>query len=256
MDIANPPRTDNIEFDTWIQMFTEYIRIMFKGKLSEVIEFTDADATPDVGNGNFFKTANTGATTITMFDGGTNGQIINVLIGDANTTIDFTGTNLKGNGGIGWAPNANDHMVCVYDGTNWLCDTSNNVSTIISATTSTYIGEVLTVTVDDASAVFGSPLYCASDFNYDRTDADAAATMPCVCLALESGSGSKLVLMEGQICDTSWNWSAGAMFVSTTTGELTQTAPSGSGDQVQIVGFALSADTIYFQPNSTVVEIA
>jgi len=123
MQIPNAPRTDNVDFDLWLNQFVEYTRIMFKGKLSEVVAFTDADATPDVGDGNFFKTANTGATTIAMFDGGSNGQIINVLIADANTTIDFTGTNLKGNGGADWLPAANDHLVCISDGTNWYCST-------------------------------------------------------------------------------------------------------------------------------------
>lgn len=116
--------------------------------------------------------------------------------------------------------------------------------------------KTMTRTVDDAAAVFGNALYCAGDFNYERCDADAAATMPCTCLALESGDGSKNTLLEGIIYDATWDWSAGAIYVSTTVGELTQPAPSGSGDQVQIVGYALDADTMYFLPNSTIVEIA
>ena len=119
----------------------------------------------------------------------------------------------------------------------------------------TYNGTTISVTVDDASAAFGTPLYCASDFHYERTDANSTSTMPCVGIALESGTGTKLMLLEGQICHTAWSWSAGDVYVSGTTGELTQTAPSASGDQVQRVGFALSADTIYFKPDSTVVEI-
>jgi hypothetical protein len=120
----------------------------------------------------------------------------------------------------------------------------------------TYRGKTATVTVDDASAVFSSALYIAADFNYDRCDADDAGTMPCVVLALEAGAGSKLVLREGQICNTDWNWSTGVIYVDTTTGGLTQTPPSGSGDSVQIVGYAMSADTMYFDPDSTVVVIA
>lgn len=49
--------------------------------------FSDADATPDVTGYSTFKTANTGSTTITDFDGGAIGQKITVLINDANTTI-------------------------------------------------------------------------------------------------------------------------------------------------------------------------
>jgi hypothetical protein len=36
---------------------------------------------------------------------------------------------------------------------------------------------------------------------------------------------------------------------------MTQTAPSGSGEQVVAVGWALSADTIYFKPSLVLVEV-
>ena len=126
MEIANPPSTDNIQLDIWLQILTEYIRILFKGKMSETVNFSDMDATPDVGDGNFFKTANTHATTITMFDGGSDGQIIYIIIGDTHTTIDFTGTNLKGNNGADWTPTTNDHLACISDGINWYCSISDN----------------------------------------------------------------------------------------------------------------------------------
>lgn len=126
MDIAPAPQTGNVEFDIWMHILVEYIRLFTIGKLSETITFTANDATPDVGDGNLFKTANTAATTITMFDGGSDGQMINVILGDVNTTIDFTGTNLKGNAGADWTPTTNDHLTCVSDGTNWYCSTSDN----------------------------------------------------------------------------------------------------------------------------------
>ena len=126
MDIAQAPQTGNVEFDIWMHVFVEYIREVIRGKQSEFAQFTANDATPDVGDGNLFKTANTSATTITMFDGGSNGQIIWVVIGDTHTTIDFTGTNLEGNSGADWTPTTNDHMVCVSDGTNWFCTISDN----------------------------------------------------------------------------------------------------------------------------------
>lgn len=83
--------------------------------------FTDADATPSVDGGDFYATANTSATTITALDDGVAGQEVTVKIGDANTTIDFTGTTLKGNGGADWSPGSGDFMTCRFDGTNWLC---------------------------------------------------------------------------------------------------------------------------------------
>jgi len=126
MFIERPPLTDNVEFDTWLEKLVSYVELMLKGKRSEVKSFTANDATPDVGDGNFFKTANTKATTITALDGGSNGQSIYIIIGDTNTTIDFTSTNLKGNGGVDWVPTTNDHMACIKDGTNWFCTINDN----------------------------------------------------------------------------------------------------------------------------------
>ena len=81
----------------------------------------DQDATPSVKGGKHFVTANTLATTITAFDDAIEGQEIVVKIGDANTTVDFTGTTLKGNGGVDWTPGSGDFLRCTFDGTNWLC---------------------------------------------------------------------------------------------------------------------------------------
>lgn len=90
-----------------------------------IIPFVDGDTTPSVYSGNVFKTANTGATVITTFDNSIIGQQIAILFTDANTTIDFTGTNLLGNGGVDWTSTVNDILSAAYDGTNWYCDLSN-----------------------------------------------------------------------------------------------------------------------------------
>jgi hypothetical protein len=74
---------------------------------------------------NKFRTANTGGATLAGFNAGSSrleGREVWVLIDDANTTIDFTGTTLKGNGGVDLtAPGSQGkliHFVNV-DGTNW-----------------------------------------------------------------------------------------------------------------------------------------
>jgi len=78
--------------------------------------FTDADTTPSVKDGLNFKTANTGPTTITMFDDGGEGQIITVVFTDAVTTL-TDGGNLKLAGAF--TSTADDTMQLVFDGTNW-----------------------------------------------------------------------------------------------------------------------------------------
>lgn len=87
---------------------------------------TANSATPSVANASLWRTANSSGTTVTALTNGVTGQSITVLIGDANTTIDFTGTTLKGNNGVDWTPASGDHMTCTYDGTNWYCNVSEN----------------------------------------------------------------------------------------------------------------------------------
>lgn len=116
-------------------------------------------------------------------------------------------------------------------------------------------GLIATETVDVNAVGFGAALYRAADFHLETADADAETTMPVVALALETGTGSKKVLRKGYIRDDTWNWSAGLIFASTTTGGLTQTAPSGTGDIVQIVGEAVSADIMYFNPQLNYVKL-
>jgi hypothetical protein len=128
-------------------------------------------------------------------------------------------------------------------------------SDTILTSSGSYSGEFINATVDDASAVFGDVIYCAADFHYERADADSISTMPAVAMVLENGSGSKKILLRGQVCNTGWNWVSGTIYVHTDAGKLTQTVVSGTGDQVQAVGFALSAYTIYFNPNLVLIEI-
>ncbi len=79
-------------------------------------------ATPSVQSGaSTYQTANTSATTITTFAQGLLNQEITVLINDANTTLNFSTGNLKGNGSANRAMNSGDSIFAVYDGTNWRC---------------------------------------------------------------------------------------------------------------------------------------
>jgi hypothetical protein len=119
-----------------------------------------------------------------------------------------------------------------------------------------YVGTKMTVVIDDGSTVFGNVLSQASDFHYDRADADSATTAVGLVMALSDGSGTNDTLIEGQVCDTDWDWDAGLLYLSAAVGEMTQTAPAGTGDQVVVVGWALSADTIYFKPSLVLVEVA
>ena len=92
--------------------------------------FADGDATPSVTSNstNVFKTANTSATTITTFDDGRVGQVIDIIFGDANTTLDFSGGGNMVNGtGVNATPAVNNQMKAIYDGTKWYCIGTNDI---------------------------------------------------------------------------------------------------------------------------------
>lgn len=121
----------------------------------------------------------------------------------------------------------------------------------------TAVGMIDAVTVDVNATGFGAALYIASDGNYEEADADASTTMPCTALAIDTGTGaSKKVLLWGYMRDDTWDWTPGGLlYISATTGALTQTAPSSTGQQVQVVGVAKTADIIFFNPSLVLVEV-
>lgn len=122
--------TKKCELGSYITEGTAYDTVVAAATADpRVHSFASTDATPSVGFGGkrmAFKTANAGATTVTMFDDGVTGQEITVLFEDANTTIDFTGTNLKGNAGADFVGADGDVMACVFDGTDWFCQVHDN----------------------------------------------------------------------------------------------------------------------------------
>jgi len=84
----------------------------------------DQDATPSFAPGNFYTTANTVATTITAFDGvdREDEKVVTLLINDNFTTIDFTGTNLKGNNGRDWNPSSGAYVTAHHKDQIWYCE--------------------------------------------------------------------------------------------------------------------------------------
>jgi len=127
----------------------------------------------------------------------------------------------------------------------------------VPASDDTGNGVAATMTVDANATGVGAALYLVSDGNFDEADASAAATMPCSALALETGTGSKKVLLQGFLRNDGWTWTVGGrVYVSETTGALTQTQPSTASACVQPVGIATHADRIWFNPTLDFVEVA
>jgi hypothetical protein len=138
---------------------------------------------------------------------------------------------------------------------------NNIVLTPSPGTNQTANGMVVPMTVDVNDQGFGTPLYMASDGNLEMSNASSTATMPCVAMALASGIGLMECCLIGFVRNDAWNWTSlggveGLIYISTTSGTLTQTLASGTGEQVQVVGYATSADRMYFNPQLPMVELA
>jgi len=97
--------------------------------------------------------------------------------------------------------------------------------------------------------VFGDFVYAKSDEKFWKADADAAASMPCVAMVVETiaaDASGEFLVQPGVIRNDAWSWTAGAdLFVSVTAGALSESAP-GSGKFAQIAAYALTATQILF----------
>lgn len=102
-------------------------------------------------------------------------------------------------------------------------------------------------------------LYCDTNKTWKYADASSEDTMPAAVLTLsriKKGQRGK-TLFIGEINSNKWSWMPkNPLYVSKTLGEMTQTRPDSTGDQVQVVGLALTETLILFNPNYVMVEVA
>jgi len=124
-------------------------------------------------------------------------------------------------------------------------------------TDATYNGMTFVGTAGE-TMIAGHGCYLKSDGKMWRADADSAATMPCMFIATAATAAEAkgvFLAANGRIRYNAWDWSTGAiLFMSTTKGLFSSSVPDGTGDQVQAVGIAVSADEIFFTPYPILVE--
>lgn len=82
----------------------------------------------------------------------------------------------------------------------------------------------------------------------------ATASVSVICLGAVTANNEAEYLVLGLITETTWNWTPGGLVYLATAGTtgntLTQTAPTGTENFViQVLGRALTADTILFNPS-------
>lgn len=111
-----------------------------------------------------------------------------------------------------------------------------------------------------ATIAIGELCYLGSGGKWLLTDADAEATaagMLAISVEAQTDTNPMIVALAGSfVRDDTYNWTIGAkLYVGTTPGAIVETAPSGAADVVRVIGYAASADVIYFLPSGSWAEV-
>lgn len=135
--------------------------------------------------------------------------------------------------------------------------------TAVPSTDLTVSGTIIQLTANENQA-FGDVCFIGGGTYAGKAvlgNANAIATASCIAICADAtidADASGNYLLRGIVRDDTWNWTVGGLIYLSTTGTtgntLTQTAPSGTDDVVQILGIATNADRIYFNPQLVQVE--
>lgn len=136
--------------------------------------------------------------------------------------------------------------------------TSPSISYVVASVTGSTTGPVITFTSAETQAI-GDVVQIDSNGRAHLAKADTLAHSSAVfmCAAAVSGSASTTYLLPNGTCRLtsapSPTWStSGIIYLSvtgTTGNTLTQTAPTGTDQAIQVIGVASSSDTLIFMPS-------
>jgi hypothetical protein len=114
------------------------------------------------------------------------------------------------------------------------------------------------VTFGSGSLTAGDLYYLTSLGAWSAADADSTSSSTGMLAFALGSSPSEGMLVRGYIRNSGFATNTGdIVYISTTAGEITTTAPSSSGEVVRIVGYSIDGtnEVIYFSPDNTWVEI-
>ena len=120
-------------------------------------------------------------------------------------------------------------------------------------------GEIVYIGQSGDNLTAGSVYYYTSSGSWQAADADAVSTASgLIGMALGTNPTTAGVLLRGYGVSSSNLGTVGSVvYLSTTAGEVTETAPSGNGDVVRVMGYTLNAtsDLMYFNPSPDWIEL-
>ena len=146
-----------------------------------------------------------------------------------------------------------EHLAVGKDGALSLDGSPDTDHTAVGPQTNTFAAGYTTTLMD--------LVYLGSSSKWLEADSNATGTsINLLGIALEVGDDTDAInvaLPCSFVRDDTWNWTPGVpLYVSGTLGAITATKPTGSGDVVRTVGFAVHADMIYFCPSPDYVTLA
>lgn len=156
---------------------------------------------------------------------------------------------------------AGQSAVIYSNGTNYLASVAVSSKSVYYAALNvddTYTGSTIVGLNAGATIAQWEPVYIGGSSTWLLADANGSGTYPARGLATAAyvDTNPAVILTQGTVRNDAWNWTiGGTIYLSGTAGTLTQTAPSTSGDKVQAVGYALTADIAYFDFNSTYLTV-
>jgi len=119
-----------------------------------------------------------------------------------------------------------------------------------------YYGELLSIG-NSGTPTVGNVYYFDSTSVWLITDANTSATSKgLIAIATSVTAFNVGMLISGYFKNTSWAFTVGdPVYLSVTSGGISTTQPTGSGDIVRVVGYAIATDEVYFNPSHDWIEL-
>jgi hypothetical protein len=201
-----------------------------------------------------------GGGAVTTYTNGTNNYIItasgsDTINGEANLTFD--GTTLEVTGNI-FASGVTGFST-LTSGRTILTDTYYNDNSTINAAGEWGVGSRVSTTVGPSgSGLTAGNVYMMGASGWGTSSATASVGRYTGLMAVATGvtSGSGLLFEGAVYLGTDPGGSVGDVcYLSTTSGTLTTTVPTGAGNVARICGYKIGTNMVYFRPSPDWIKL-